>query len=83
MILTICAVMDSAINAFGRPIFVPAKGAALRSFMDEINRPGSDFHLHPDDFTLYTLGHFNDETGEFIPGQMVLARGKDVKNDAP
>lgn len=83
--LVVVGVMDSAIQAFGRPVFVPAIGAALRSFTDEVNRAGSDnaLNAHPDDFVLVLLGYFDEESGVFSVdenGQRVLARGKDVKN---
>ena len=85
-ILHVCAVLDTAIQSYGRPIFVPAVGAALRSFVDEVNRADKDnmLHNHPSDFTLFELGTFDDGTGEFSCHQPTpLIRGKDVKNDAP
>lgn len=81
----VCAVFDSAVQAFGQPFFVPAIGAALRSFTDEVNRKSADNALsqHPEDYTLHALGTFDDETGEFAVSEdsrRVLARGKDVVN---
>ena len=81
----VCAVFDSAVQAFGQPFFVPALGAALRSFSDEVNRKASDNALsqHPEDYTLHALGQFDDETGEFTcsdDSRRVLSRGKDVVN---
>lgn len=79
----VCAVFDSAITSYGQPFFVPAVGAALRSFVDEVNRKAADNQLnqHPEDFVLFHLADFDDETGEFVPtdrGIVSLARGKDV-----
>lgn len=79
----VCAVYDSAINSYGQPFFVSAVGAALRSFVDEVNRKAGDNQLnqHPEDFVLFYLADFDDETGEFVPtdrGIVSLARGKDV-----
>lgn len=81
----ICAVLDSAVQAFGTPFFVQADGHALRSFIDEVNRQAPDNTLfgHPEDYTLYHLGEFNEEDGAFISDKRVLARGKDVKREAP
>lgn len=81
----VCAVFDSAVQAFGQPFFVPALGAALRSFADEVNRsaPDNALHAHPEDYTLHALGTFEDETGTFEwteDSRRVLARGKDVVN---
>lgn len=80
----VLAVFDSAIQAFGQPIFVPAIGAGVRSFSDETNRsaPDNQFFAHPEDFELRYLADFDDETGLFTApaeGARVLARGKDVK----
>jgi len=83
MILIICTVKDRAADAFGRPMFVPSTGVAIRSFTDEVNRSDSENNLynHPDDFDLYDLGVFDDQTGMFslhdVPRQ--LAIGKQVK----
>jgi hypothetical protein len=54
----ICTVKDRAADAYGRPMFVPSAGVAIRSFSDEINRNNADNQLfnHPDDFDLYELG---------------------------
>jgi hypothetical protein len=79
----VCAVFDSAVMAYGQPFFVPAIGAALRSFTDEVNRKASDNALsqHPEDYTLHVLATFDDETGRFDSDAdtfRVLARGKDI-----
>lgn len=79
----VVAVFDSAVQAYGRPLFVPTNGAALRSFIDEVNRKADDNQLcrHPDDFELRVLAIFDEESGIFqAPEQgvgSVLARGKD------
>jgi hypothetical protein len=83
MKLNICSVKDRAADAFGRPMFVPSTGVAIRSFSDEINRANDDNQLynHPDDFDLYDLGSFDDNTGLFELHQLpqLLTLGKQVK----
>ena len=79
----VVSVYDRAAETFGRPVFVPAKAAAIRSFSDEVNRddPSNDLRRHPDDFDLYILGEFDDSKGVFTSndsGPVVLVRGKDV-----
>lgn len=82
MKLEIFSIHDSATEMYGRPFFMVARGQALRSFKDEINRVdnSNDLAKHPDDFSLYHLGSFDDNTGSFqlfdIPEQVV--RGKDI-----
>jgi hypothetical protein len=79
----ICTVKDRAADAYGRPMFVPSAGVAIRSFSDEINRNNADNQLynHPDDFDLYELGEFDDNTGMFALHEQpkLLSLGKQVK----
>jgi hypothetical protein len=79
----ICTVKDRAADAYGRPMFVPSAGVAIRSFSDEINRNNADNQLynHPDDFDLYELGEFDDNTGLFALHEQpkLLSLGKQVK----
>lgn len=79
----IVSVYDRAAQAFGRPVFVQAVGAAVRSFQDEINReaPENEMNRHPDDFDLYEIGSFDDQTGELsvVDHQAAVALGKSLK----
>jgi len=83
MKLNICAVKDRAADAFGRPMFVPSTGVAIRSFSDELNRSDADNQLynHPDDFDLFEFGVFDDNTGLFdlYDQPKLLSLGKQVK----
>ena len=81
MIHILVAIRDSAVNAFMRPFAVPAVGAAVRSFMDEVNRPDSDMGKHPDDYELFELAAFDDTSGRvtMLPEPRQLARAKDIK----
>ena len=83
MKLNICSVKDRAADAFGRPMFVPSTGVAIRSFSDELNRNDADNQLynHPDDFDLYEFGVFDDNTGlfELHDQPKLLSLGKQVK----
>lgn len=74
-------VRDRAADVYNTPAFVPSLGIANRSFADEINRvdPNNQLNKHPEDFDLFYLGEFDDNTGEFDacrPQQ--IAVGKDV-----
>lgn len=76
----IVAVRDRAIDSFGQPVFVANLGGAIRSFGDEIKRvdPNNQMNKHPEDYDLYHLGEYDDETGTFEgirPSQ--IAVGKD------
>jgi len=78
----IVCVRDRAADVFGQPNFVNQIGAAVRSFADQINgekRPDNPFAMHPEDFDLYEVGTYDDETAvfdTFTPKQLVV--GKDL-----
>lgn len=81
MKLIMCAVRDSAVNAFIRPFCVPAVGAALRGFSDEVNRVDSEMNKHVSDYELFEIGEFDEESGLVDPvvPPRSLARAVDVK----
>lgn len=87
MILHIFSIRDSAASSYGRPFFLPSVGVALRTFGDEVNRAdlNNPMYQHPEDFELFHLGEFNDESAEFsvfkIPEQ--IARAKDYVIESP
>lgn len=63
----IAAVRDAKSELFGRPFFTQGIGTAMRSFEDEVNRNSDDntMHHHPDDFSLWHLGYYEDTDGTF------------------
>lgn len=80
----IVAVFDSAAGTYGQPIFAVSNGVAIRSMRDEVNRSALDnpMYQHPEDFVLYDLGEFDDNTGAISSlhdQPQVLARAKDMK----
>lgn len=81
MVLIVCAVRDSAVDAFMRPFFVPTTGFAVRSFQDEVKNPESPMWKHPEDFVLFELGTFDEDTGrcENLPAPRQLVRAIDLK----
>ena len=63
----VCAVHDAVVGALARPFFAPTERAAVRSFVDEVRRdsPENPLHQHPEDFVLYRIADFDDESGLF------------------
>lgn len=79
----VCAVFDSAVQSYMRPMFVPKPAVAVRSFIDELKRGGQDNSLaaHPEDYHLSYLADYDEDSGQFsLPegGVVVLIRGKDA-----
>ncbi len=63
----IFAVYDSKSEMFNQPMFLKAKGEAIRAFSDEANRPDSAIYKHPGDYTLFCIGDYNVDTGLLVP----------------
>lgn len=59
----VCAVRDSKMDAYMQPFFVKSIGVAARSFADEVNRKESPMFAHPEDYELFHIANFNEDTG--------------------
>ncbi len=73
-------VRDSAMAAVHAPFMAPSDGVAMRSFRDECTRKreGNMMAEHPEDFELYCVGEYEEDTGVLIPSEpRMLLRGKD------
>lgn len=82
MIYKVLSVYDRVSQVYGVPNYVVSIGGANRAFGDEINRadPQNALYQHPDDFELYELGEFDDQTAEFKPCVIrLIAAGSDLK----
>ena len=65
MFLQVFSIYDQASGLYSQPSVLGSRGVALRSFTDQINEPSNTMSKHPEDYSLYYLCDFNDETGEF------------------
>lgn len=67
MKMFVLALRDRQLNGFSRPIFVPAIGMGVRSFVDEVNRedPTNPVWSHPEDYELFHIGMWDEESGLF------------------
>lgn len=89
MIHRIFTVFDCKAEAYLTPFFMQTKGAAIRAFTDAVNEPGHTFNKHPEDYTLFEIGKWNDERAEFTTEHMTptpLGKGLEFlerKDDAP
>lgn len=68
MIMYMCAVRDQKADVYGRPFFVQTEGVAIRNFSDEVLKDDENNPLnkHPEDFSLYTVGTYNDADGSLM-----------------
>jgi len=66
MLHKICSIFDSAAAMYQRPFTAKSYGEVTRSFQDVCLDADHEIGKHPEDYTLYSLGTFNDGTGEII-----------------
>lgn len=64
MRLKVFAVYDKAVSLFMPPIFLRSEGEAVRALRTTMQGDHS-FSQSPDDYALYDLGAFEEESGAF------------------
>lgn len=75
MILKMYAIYDSKALAFLPPFFMHNDSVAKRIFQDTVLDPASQFHKHPEDYTLFCVGTFEDSTAKIEPLAQALNLG--------
>ena len=76
MKFNIYAVFDSKSEAHTTPFFDHAQGRALRTFKDCCNDSEHQFGKHPEDYTLFNLGEYDDATGTITQDKITsIAQG--------
>jgi len=74
---------DRITNTFTVPRVSPTLLAAKRDFTTAVNnaRPGESLLAdHPEHFTLYHIGYWNDQTGQIVPIEReIIVSGDDVR----
>lgn len=66
MKLNVYAVLDAKVGVYGQPFYEATDPAAIRSFTDAVNdgsNPNNQWYKHPEDFTLYKIGEYDNNTG--------------------
>lgn len=77
--LLLCAVRDGAMQSFAAVMTFVAMGQAQRSFSDEVNRKESSMNAHPEDYELWMVGLYDEDSGRIEPcNPECVCRGKDV-----
>lgn len=67
MILKVYSIRDAKAEIFNPPFYKHTHGEAERDFKKITNDPKSFVNQFPEDFDLYYLGLFDDNTGKFQP----------------
>nr|UXQ88119.1 MAG: nonstructural protein [Microvirus sp.] len=64
MKLNAYTIYDVASGVYMRPFFSQADGQAIRGFKDIATDAEHEIGKHPEDYTLYRIGSFNDTSGK-------------------
>lgn len=65
MILKVFSIRDSKGEIYMQPFFQKTAGEAERSFKTLVQDDKSTVSKYPEDFDLYYLGEYDDQTGKF------------------
>lgn len=78
--MKIYSIRDTVAVYFERPFYARTNGEAIRSFSDAVNEPKSPFNAHPEQFLLYEVGDFDEQTGKINAIEPIsLGSGLDFK----
>lgn len=73
----IFVVFDSKAEAWGKPFFLQSVGLAKRGFTEAANDASSEICKYAEDFSLWQLGTFDEQTGDLqrlpVPVSIELA----------
>lgn len=64
MQLKIFSIRDTKTEIYNRPFYCLTNGEAERNFRDIANDDKSKISQHPEDYDLYYLGEFDDNSGK-------------------
>lgn len=81
MNLTLYSIKDIKAEAFNVPFAFTTQGQALRAFQDLANDKTTTVGQHPEDYRLFQVGVFDQETGTIINAeQHFIADATDLLN---
>lgn len=73
MILTAFALLDNKAGFFNAPFYFPTNAQALRTVTDLLGDFSTTIARHPQDYDLYVLGTWDDQTGLFTSDRVHVA----------
>lgn len=83
MIYEVFSIYDAKAEAYLPPFILPKAAQAKRAFADCINSDTHQFGANPADYTLFTLGQFDDERGQYILQRAPISLGSGVEYRSP
>lgn len=74
MVTKMYCVYDAKTNVYGPPFFAHNDGHAVRMLSDDVTEGKSLIARHPEDYSLWVVGSFDDNKGvvESVPASRVI-----------
>jgi len=79
MIKQIFSIYDQKAEAFYQPFFFDTIGQAKRIIHDFVKTEDHAFNKHPADYTLFSLGTFDDNNGEIDHTKQIICSLVELK----
>lgn len=77
--VSLYSIHDSKVGVYNAPFVQANDNAAIRAFTDEVNNPDSLLNRHPEDFTLFCLGSYDDDVATSTLFPVSIVSGLSVK----
>lgn len=79
------AIYDDKTGAYTVPFSKPTVGAGIRLFDDMVNNRDSEIGRHPEDYTLYLIGEYDDSNALFEAKEQssALGNGRQMVRQSP
>lgn len=71
----IYTVYDQKSDAYLLPFYMDTDGQATRAFSDLVNDSQHEFGKHPEDYTLFSLGDYNESNAKFSICETPISMG--------
>lgn len=79
MSLKLYSVYDSKVSAYLQPQVLRSKGEAIRSFGAACNTKDHNFYLYAEDYTLFEIGDWDEETCSVTLHLTPISLGKAIE----
>ena len=73
--MKVFSVYDCKVDAFMLPFFSKTTASGARSFEQAVNNPELPYFHHPDDYTLFEIGEFDEKSGQVMMHQTHVSLG--------
>lgn len=70
---------DSKVEAYMNPFLMRSKGEAIRAITDEVNGENTQLSKHPEDFTLFEIGEYDQIEGRYTMHDSKISLGNCIE----